>query len=477
MIIWLSIFLSTLLGAFGAEPPVLRLSMTREPTSLEWNDPRPDAERFVVSFLMRGLMKIDGEGRVSCDLCRSFTVSDEGRLIRFEMLPLKWSDGAPLMPAHFVDAYKRVSETAVLSLVKRFYAEGANLVLELKEPSSAALYAFAQPFTFPIRKDTRKLSEGPTLGPYVLAAWEKGKRIVLEGNPEFKGARPVYRIDFALGSRKSLVDKFSSGKIDILVEPTTVEIQRFMGHSVQVSPLLATRALVFNFKRKPMRSPAVRGLVAAALRRELLPGVLKNGERAANSLVPPPLAGARSLPWVTADPQKVSRESSSVNGSLKAPLEVLMESGAFSETLARWLESELKSAGIQAAIQQESGAAYAAKLDRGDFDLAVVVFSAPAPSPLEFLKQLKSDSKANPGSFASVAYDSAIERLHRNQRSEDLAPLTTQATQILEREEIALLPLGHPTRAFILGKRVRGFAVTPFGDPDFLKIELATTSP
>src|SRR5438046_2139176 len=41
----------------GIEPPVLRISAESEPLTLDWNQVRSSADRFIASFLMRGLLK------------------------------------------------------------------------------------------------------------------------------------------------------------------------------------------------------------------------------------------------------------------------------------------------------------------------------------------------------------------------------------------------------------------------------------
>src|SRR3954452_13787424 len=87
-----SLLLLTQLGAI--EPPVLRLSMETEPVTLDWNNARSPMDRFIVSFLMRGLMKYDDKANPVCDLCENFNVSPDGKVYRFDLkTDVKWSDG------------------------------------------------------------------------------------------------------------------------------------------------------------------------------------------------------------------------------------------------------------------------------------------------------------------------------------------------------------------------------------------------
>src|SRR4051794_16554228 len=90
------------------EPPVLRAPLETEPVTLDWNAAQTPTDRFILSFLMRGLMKYDASNAPVCDLCRAHTVTGAGRVWRFELVAgTKWSDGVALEPRHFVDGFER----------------------------------------------------------------------------------------------------------------------------------------------------------------------------------------------------------------------------------------------------------------------------------------------------------------------------------------------------------------------------------
>src|SRR5690349_11475488 len=90
------------------EPPVLRLSMEAEPSTLDWHAARSPSDRFVASFLMRGLLKYDAQAKPVCDLCKSYVVSPDRRGLTFVLdAQAEWSDGTPVQAQQFVDSFRR----------------------------------------------------------------------------------------------------------------------------------------------------------------------------------------------------------------------------------------------------------------------------------------------------------------------------------------------------------------------------------
>src|SRR4051812_36739049 len=96
-------------AAAALEPPVLRASLETEPLTLDWNGYRSSTDRYLISFLMRGLLKYDSANAPVCDLCKSYLISADGRKLSFELdSEQTWSDGVKLEARHFVDSFRRL---------------------------------------------------------------------------------------------------------------------------------------------------------------------------------------------------------------------------------------------------------------------------------------------------------------------------------------------------------------------------------
>src|SRR5690606_8510034 len=128
-----------------------------------------------------------------------------------------WSDGSPLEASHFVHSFERLlkSKGPAAGGFKSLKPSGVKAIgkhlleITLTEPTSNFLHLLTLPATYPIRKERmEKLDNNPrdvtvaqaVLGPYLLAEWKKGSRLVLEGNPSHgkddkAAARPAYRVE------------------------------------------------------------------------------------------------------------------------------------------------------------------------------------------------------------------------------------------------------------------------------------------
>jgi oligopeptide transport system substrate-binding protein len=459
-----------------AEPPVLRVSLENEPVSLDWHDPRNGSDRLILSLLMRGLLKYDASGSPVCDLCASYSVSTDGKTYRFELASDQvWSDNEKLEASQFVDSLQRLTNPANGFKSASNYREitemkaesKSTLVILLSEPRTFFPHLLTQPALFPIRKSSVKGGPafGPVIGPYLLAAWEPGKRLVLEGNPKYPGNRPVFRVDFNLGGHSLQLKQFSQGRLDILANPTTEDLLKLSKHRVQVSPFWATRSLTFNFERSAVADARLRHAILYSLDRSSLPSALRNGERPVTGLIPPGLKGHRQLSLVTADPARAA-------WTKPVELSLLTLDTAVDRRVAQWLEAQLSRGAIRLKARALPEAAYLKALDTGEFDLALGIWTFSMASPLELLKSFQTGSQSNRGRWSNVAFDTLVSQLSREDKAAAADRLLEQATQILEVQEVAVIPLGYPSQPFLLGPRVSSFVMTPFGDPDLVRIKL-----
>lgn len=482
---------SCIFGASGwavpVEPAVLRAGIENEPTTLEWNSARSSTDRFLASFLMRSLLKYDARLVPVCDLCKSFHVSPDGKTWSFELPSgIAWSDGVPLEARHFVDSIRRLSMVEEVRKISAISApEKHQLRIMLSEPSPLFAHFLTKEAAFPIRKELlsgrdsgERHAQTAVLGPYQLAEWIRGKRIILEGNPSFEGGRPVYRVVFSIGRHAEQVKWFQSGKLDLLSNPTTDDLLKAPAGKLQVSPYWATRILSFNVRRKALSEPGFRKAILYMLDREKLPGILKNGERKVTGLIPPGLSGHRDLPLVTVDEQRAEAELKRLGLSGKPiALEIVFREGETERRVLSWLTERLSKLRIVLRPQaHKDEAALRRALESGRFDLALGVWPFEIASPLELLRTFRTGVAGNVTGWTSVPYDALLEGALREPKPEELAKTIDKTTQILEAEEVPVIPLGYPTQPFLLGNRVKSFAITPFGDPDLVRIELQRRS-
>ena len=468
---FLLFLLSLMPSPAQAEPPVLRLSLDSEPTTLQPQEVRTPSDRFLASFLFRGLTKSDSQGKTACDLCKSFSTSPDGKTWRFELDPeARWSDGLSLEAAHFLPPLARLK--AQSPFPEKLQASAPNtrvLEIRLEQANSSLPFLLTRPESFPQHPKSKEVA----LGPYVLAEWVKKKRLVLEGNPHHKEKRPVFRVEFHFGPRAELAKKFHQGRLDILAQPTTDEVLASKQAKVQVSPSLSVRLITLHTQREPLRDVAFRKALLYALERENLPSLLGSGERSATGVLPFGVAGARTLPIVRKDlPRAQGERGRAVPMDRNVSLQLVTGTSLADEKISTWLADQWKPLKVQVNRKAVGEAELLRTLENGAFDLVLHTYAFRTSSALDLLARYRTGDPSNSARWTSVAYDSLLNQSLQETSNERMIATLDQLTQFLELAEIPLIPLSFPHSGFLLGPRVSAFAVTPFGDPDLVRISL-----
>jgi ABC-type oligopeptide transport system substrate-binding subunit len=210
-----------------------------------------------------------------------------------------------------------------------------------------------------------------------------------------------------------------------------------------------------------------------SLNRDALPAYLKSGDRKSTGVIPPGLPGHRPLPLATQNIEKAVSERKAIKTGVE--LSLLVPDLEQERKVAKWLEQEFQVVQVSLKIKALPIGAYWAALERGEFDLAIHTWAFNYASPLELLNSMKTGDRSNRGGWTHVGYDTIVNELLEKDASSETRNLLDQAGQILEVQDVGMIPLSYPTQPFLLGGRVVNFATTPFGDPDLLKIQTTPT--
>jgi oligopeptide transport system substrate-binding protein len=328
----------------------------------------------------------------------------------------------------------------------------------------------------PIRKEFKDNFDAhvnkAVLGPYYLAEYEKGKRIVVEANPNFNGTLPVQRIDFVMGNHVEQIKRFKSGKIDVFGGPTTEDILQVPNKKIQVNPYWATRVLIFNMNKRPFNQLELRKAILFALDRQALPGFMGNGERKVTGMVPPGLTGYRELPLHTIDVERAKQELARIPQIEKQKFKILINDSETSVRMGKWIKDQLTKVKIQVEVTVQAGKRYYESLEKNNFDLALVTLALATATPLDALRAFKTKSRSNYGKWTNVVYDQLVDQLFEEKNEATVLAKIDQATQILESQTVGAIPLIYPVRSYLLGSRIESFTLDSFADPVWAKIKL-----
>lgn len=242
-------------------------------------------------------------------------VSRDGTTIVYHLRPgVRFADGSPLTSADVAftfraildsrnpvlsqDAYRRVAalttpdaRTVVIRLRKRWNAAVAELFAQADFAFGILpAHAFASTDVTHAAWNERPFGAGP----FRVAEWERGNRIVLDRNPYYRPAPKLDRIVLQLipSTQASLV-ALNSGDVDVVEVHNLIQIpnaRAIAGTHLQIVPVNGEYSLLVYTTSAPTSDPAVRRAIAAAIdQREIVRGGF-GALAPADSFLPPVFA-------------------------------------------------------------------------------------------------------------------------------------------------------------------------------------------
>jgi len=303
-------FIIFLLGVVLAMVPttapadVLQRGLGPSPDALDIHRAQGLSAFNLLRDLHEGLLTRDADGRVVAGVASDWSVSEDGRVWRFELRPdARWSDGSPIEAADFVRGFERAIAPQTASPVAAWLEPVAGiraldeqtLEIRLERPVPWFAELLTLPVTFPWPgEDIVRFS-----GAFVLEREVPGSRFELRPNPHFHArdslrlARVVWHVTEDPGAELS---RFRAGELHVTetVPPGRIDwLRDEVGPALRIAPYLGSFYLAFNLSRQPFAdNPALREALSLAIDRELLvERVLGSGELPAWRLVPPGLEG------------------------------------------------------------------------------------------------------------------------------------------------------------------------------------------
>ena len=292
-------------------------------------DPRIGYDRRAIQVnreLFEGLVRIGENGLPELGLASSYTVSEDGKVYTFHLLPAKWSNGMPVTASDFVYAWRSMLDNSlstpaayVLFILKN--AHKANLGqcpieevgVRAINPSTlevtlehAAPYFFeflALPLFSPVCQAA--VEKNPNWagsvfpdyvcnGPFILKDRKLKSHLTLEKNPLYVGAKPAKsdRLNFfIIEDPQTAYNMFQEGSLDWhgdtcgnMSLETVYELDRKGALAKQFSG--GAQWLLCNVTEPHLASAKIRKAIACSIdRQEICDRLLQGGEAPSYSLV------------------------------------------------------------------------------------------------------------------------------------------------------------------------------------------------
>ncbi|MFH1135349.1 MAG: ABC transporter substrate-binding protein, partial [Pseudomonadota bacterium] len=294
----------------------LTLALRGEPD--EGFDPLMGWGRYGNPMFQSTLLARDNDLGIVKDLAVDYSLSKDGLVWTVSIRKdARFSDGKPVRPEDvaftFNEGGKSGGKTDLTNL-REAAVVGPDLVeIRLKKPDSTFINRLITLGIVPEHAHGPDYGRKPVgSGPYVMASWTQGEKMIAEINPDYYGRKPAFkRIVFLYGAEDAMFAAAKAGQVDMVAVPSQLGKQQVSGMRVLPVRSVDNRGLMFPMVKDEGRKtpagapignnltvdPALRRAINLALDRQaLVDGILEGFGRPAYFV-------CDGLPWDNPDTQ------------------------------------------------------------------------------------------------------------------------------------------------------------------------------
>ena len=484
---------------------VLNIAPMGEPASMDPHYVSGTWENNIVGDMFLGLMTEDPKAQPVLGAAESYNVSNDGRVYTFKIRDHKWSDGTPVTAADFAFSFQRLLDPAsateyayLMYIIKN--AEAVNtgkmkpeelavkavddktLEITLNEPAPYFLAALTHYTAYPVPKHVvekhgKEWSKPDNIvvnGPYTLSSWVPNATVKLEKNPEYYdlGSLQIDTLVFhTQEDRVAIQKRFRAGEIDIARDFSSDQmgwLQENMPNETKIAPYLGIYYYPMNTSKPPFDDVRVRKALSMAINREaIMKKVLKSGEIAAYSFVPPGIGNYKK------DPSYVSWKGMKYKDRLAEAKSLLADAGYSKDKplkfTLRYNTSEnhkrvaiavvdmWKSLGVEAELFNSEVKVHYADLKTGDFEVARAGWIGDYNDPQNFLSLL--EKRTGPNNYGRYDNDQFNKLMMDAEKENDI---TKRADIMAKAEAIAMedqpvIPIYYYVSKNLVSQKVKGW--------------------
>jgi len=480
----------------GGEPPTLDPALTQDATSATY-----------IVEIFSGLVTLSRDLEVVPDIAENWELSDVGTTYTFHLRDdVKFHDGKPVTAQDFKYSIERACDPATRSVVADTYLgdivgaqaklrgqadeisgvvviDEHTLEITIDSPKAYFLSKLTYPTAFAVDQEN---VEGPAqpwtdkpngTGPFSLAEYELGLRIVLERNEAYYGApQPALeRVNFVLAGGSAMT-MYETGELDA-VPVGLADIERVLDPSNPLNeelsitlPMLSIFYIGFNVEKPPFDDQKVRQAFNYAIDKDKYVEVVwKKMQLKADGILPPGMPGYNEdLQGYPYDPEKARQliAESKYGAASNLPeitLNVSGGGGAAARQVSAIVEMYKQNLGVDVAIQQTEWATYLWDLRAHRYQMFGLTagWIADYPDPQDFLDILfHSESRNNDSVYSNPEVDRLLEQARGEQDSEKRMELYQQAEEMIL-EDAPIVPLTHDADHWLTKPYVEGMIYPP----------------
>jgi len=461
---------------------VLRVRINSEPRTLDPARSNFSVESSVNKSLFQGLFTYDENLKLVPNLATEMPstdnggISDNGTTYTVKIQDAKWSDGSALTANDFVYSLRRALDPKLAGpYVSNYFSiagardyatalgtpaapktpsdsdlasmrdkigisapDSRTIVYKLTEPNPSFLNQLALWTSFPVKQDViEKAGDKWTEpenhisnGPFKLAAWAHGSKIILEANENYTGKnKPLLkRIEYnIIADDTAAYASYLAGELDVVTVPPAARRDvtspaSGLSDELRRQPELGTYGLFMNQATKPFDSLNVRKAFTMAIDREgLIEGVLQGAGRPATSWIPPGMPGydaglGKNLEFSPANAKKALESAGYKDGAGFPEVTFLFATSDTNRIIAQFVQDQLKqNLNINVNLEFVDGPVFGQRFTTNQHQATIIRWGAEWPYPDNWLPGLfMSGVSNNHTGYANPTFDDLMKRAASN---------------------------------------------------------------
>ena len=367
----------------GTEPPGLDLTAT----------PASATAAVVLYNVQECLVKVDRHGKIAPWLAERWHTSDNRNYTFFLKRGVKFHNGRELKASDVKFAIERAMDPETKHPYPGYYAAIGDIIAKddytitfsLKEPNANFLLNMARQGSviYPREAvDTLKTSPVGT-GPFKVAEWVRGDRIVLARNPDYhvKGLPKLDRVTFRfIADPNAALAALKAGDIDASIfglgPEHVAELQKDARFTVTIGETTNDVIMAMNNSKKPYSDVRVRRAITHGINKpEVVKGAMFGFARVIGSNVDPLnpyfVDLAQAMPYDPAKAKQLLAEAGYPNG-FDTVLKVAPQY-YYTVRTGEVIASQLQKVGVKVRIEQIEWGQWLSRVwKEADYDLTII---------------------------------------------------------------------------------------------------------
>ena len=524
MVLAAAMLLTTLAGCAGGKEAssggqsstsdgkkVLTLSYTGDISTLDMNLCYNSTTAEVLSNTVATLFKHDLEGKLTNEVCKDYTVSEDGTVYTFNLRDdFKWTNGDPVTAHDFVYSWRRLGSPDTGSTYANYLsnahivnAEGVvngeldvselgvtapndyTLEVRLDRPVPYLLTFLCEAAFLPVNQKFQEslgdkfgtsVENALFSGAYVVADWQTEYEIRLEKNPDYPMADQV-AIDTVVikivKDANTAVNLFETGELDLFELDGEQAVMYQDDPNAHAYSTTEMSFLIMNEQNPILANANTRRAISCVLDKQFITDeIYANGSTPADYIIPFGLDFDESgndfrtttnIPSAT-DIEQGKKYWEQAKQELNLPeyeIRLMTSDNAKSKRLAEFFQSQLEKNldGLTVTFDYTTSKTRIDKEISGDFDTAFSTWAVQYLDLAFFIDMFTTGFYANTGYFSNAEYDelAALANGEYLNDKEKRWEALRRAEEILVVEEMGTIPIFQGARMFLVSDQVEGY--------------------